>query len=288
MTRGVYAETAEEAGKLEARVRAALAVSPAGTVVTGVTTLALAGIELPDLSKREAETRVHLLAPENVDWAARRADVVVHRRAGHCPQLFHRASGIRTASISDSWVDAVRRLGCEHKWVPWDAGPSVARGLFDSPAKRVFLEAVQLGDVLDRRKHNWARVAQLTACADVSTGPGSKLVRAAAKQLRHGTDSFMETWLRLVLWDAGFPEPMVNHEIKLGGRRRMLDLSWPDRRIALEYQGRQHFADESQAFDDMVRRGQLQQAGWTIHEAAHKDLIDPLGLLSRLARSFGW
>jgi very-short-patch-repair endonuclease len=288
VTHGVYAEAAEEAKSLDLRARAAMSVSPAGTVVTGVTTFALAGIELPDLSRREAEGRIHLVAPDNVTWAARRPGVVTHRRAQHCAQLVHRATGLRTASISDSWVDAVRRLGSERKWTPWETEPAGARGTFDSPSKRVFLEAVQLGDALVRRRHAWTRVAQLATCAELCRGAGSRLVRAAVKQVRAGTDSFMETWLRLVVWDAGFPEPAINHEIKVGGRRRLLDLSWPDRRIALEYQGRQHFSDESQAYDDMVRRGQLQHAGWTIHEAAHKDLLDPLGLLARLSRSFGW
>jgi very-short-patch-repair endonuclease len=96
----------------------------------------------------------------------------------------------------------------------------------------------------------------------------------------------METWLRLVVWDTGFPEPVVNHMVRLNGRRRFLDLAWPREKIALEYHGRQHFEESPQAYDDMVRRGALQDAGWRLVEAAHGDLTDPTGLLRRLANAF--
>jgi hypothetical protein len=148
------------------------------------------------------------------------------------------------------------------------------------------LEAVQLGDALVRRQNRRVAPEQLTACAGaVGRASGARLVRQAHRLIRPGTDSLMETWLRLVVWDAGFPDPEVNWVIGIDGRRRYLDLAWPAQKVGLEYHGRQHFDQSSQAFDDMVRRGELQQAGWTLVEAAFQDLREPLAVLVRLAKA---
>jgi hypothetical protein len=48
---------------------------------------------------------------------------------------------------------------------------------------------------------------------------------------------------------------VVNYEVKLGQRDHLLDLSWPERLVALEYHGAQHFSDSSQARDDVSGGG---------------------------------
>jgi very-short-patch-repair endonuclease len=212
----------------------------------------------------------------------RRRDVTVQHRSHHCDDLAFRSLGVPTAPLSHAWVDAVRLLGHEQNWRPWESEPVFARGRFTSPTKRQFLAAVQLGDVLIRRDRPLTSIDELGACTDATKGPGMRLARAALARLRPRTDSLMESWLRLVVWDAGFPEPRVNHEIRFASGRRYLDLSWPESKIALEYHGRQHFEDADQAYQDFGRRAWLHDMGWTLVEAVHADLLDPSALLGRL------
>jgi very-short-patch-repair endonuclease len=248
----------------------------------------MAGVALPSLALAESQQRVHVLVPGHEVRRPRRPEIVTHRRARHCNGLVYPATGILTTALSHSWVDAVRHLGRANGWQPPAEVPAAARGRFTAGANRILLEAVQLGDALMQRNKPKIKMPELAACVKVAQGPGSKLVQTAFGLVRPGTDSLMETWLRLAVWDAGFPDPEVNHELWIDQHHFFLDLAWPARKIAVEYQGRQHFQDERQAFDDMVRRGFFQQAGWTIVEAAHKDLLEPSDLLARLAQAFGW
>jgi very-short-patch-repair endonuclease len=263
-----------------------MAAAPAGSEVTGVSAFGVQGLPLPDGFAQDAANHVHLLAPAGARHSPRRPGIVGHARAPHCQPVTHPRLGVRLTALTHAWVDAVRRSGLESKWAPWDQRLIPLRGRFDTAPKRAFLEAVQLGDVLMRRQEPWCWPEQLGDCAATARGAGSKLVREAFKQVRARTDSFMETWLRLVVWDAGFPDPVVNLEVSVDRRTYLLDLAWPDQRIDLEYHGRQHFSESTQSYKDVSKRSRLQDAGWTVHEAVYADLVNPADLLLRLARSF--
>ncbi|MDR3359697.1 MAG: hypothetical protein LBO20_03410 [Bifidobacteriaceae bacterium] len=294
LERGVYLDgdadpgSSAGSGGLVNRVRAGLAVAPAGSVVTGATTFTLAGAPLPDGFAEEAAQRVHLLMPPTTRQGPRRPWIVPHTRSPHCAALLLKSAGLLTTPITHSWVDAVQRLGRDTAWRPWSKEPPGLRGRFDRDAKRVFLEAVQLADALVRRQSPWCALEELADCAAAARGTGSKLVRTAFEQVRARTDSFMETWLRLVLWDAGFPDPTVNHDVWVGRQHYFIDLAWPERMVGLEYQGRHHFDRPDQSYGDSRRRGNLQKAGWTIVEAVYADLLDPADLMARLAPTSNW
>lgn len=289
LMRGVYGEP-DGSGQMPptSKVKAALAVSPAGSQATGVTALAMAGAALPDLAAAEAQERIHVLVPGGQAHRPRRPEIVVHQRVPHCPGLIYRPTGILTTSLTHAWVDAVRHLGRSTGWAPPAPVPAPARGLFTQGPSQVLLNAVQLGDALVRRDRPKIHLADLATCVQATRGPGSKLVHAAFALVRPRADSLMETWLRLILWAAGFPDPAINHELWIGDHHFFLDLAWPGIKVAVEYQGRQHFRDEQQAYHDMVRRGVLQQNGWTVIEVAHKDLLNPSDLLGRLAQAHRW
>ncbi len=53
-----------------------------------------------------------------------------------------------------------------------------------------------------------------------------------------------ESWLRLRIVDAGFPRPVVQIEVLDADGRCVyrLDLGWPDRRLAVEYDGQDRAA----------------------------------------------
>jgi hypothetical protein len=85
----------------------------------------------------------------------------------------------------------------------------------------------------------------LVEAADAWSGRHAKLARRAARLVRTGVDSPMETRLRLLLMLAGLPEPDVNFILRApdGSWRRRFDLCYPGVRLIIEYDGRQHAFD---------------------------------------------
>ena len=74
----------------------------------------------------------------------------------------------------------------------------------------------------------------------------------------------METRLRMLIVLAGLPEPVVDHVIRWedGPVRFRFDLSWPDRKVVVEYDGRQHREDLDQWDTDIARRDWMDEQGW--------------------------
>ncbi|HRD13899.1 MAG TPA: DUF559 domain-containing protein [Mycobacterium sp.] len=79
-----------------------------------------------------------------------------------------------------------------------------------------------------------------------------------------GAQSPKETWLRLLLVDAGFPRPQTQIPVLApdGYPRYFLDMGWTDSMVAVEYDGEQHRVDTSQYRGDVVRSEYLESLGW--------------------------
>jgi hypothetical protein len=91
--------------------------------------------------------------------------------------------------------------------------------------------------------------------------------RRLAALVEPATESPGESWLRLRIIDAGFPRPRVQIEIRTAEGRLVyrLDMGWPDRRLAVEYDGQDHHSSQSDRAHDAARRLDLQQTyGWTV------------------------
>jgi hypothetical protein len=160
-------------------------------------------------------------------------------------------------------------------------------GVFTEPRKAAFLEAVQIGDQLVMRKNPLVGFDDFAQYVGSATNMrGVRAARSVFGLVRARTDSTMESWLRLAVWDAGFPDPVVNHPVTVAGKSRFLDLAWPELGIDLEFHGRQHFYEYEQAYGDLARRNQLQLGGWVLVEATESDLMSPGGLLQRLGAVF--
>jgi hypothetical protein len=95
-----------------------------------------------------------------------------------------------------------------------------------------------------------------------------------------------ETHLRLLIVRARLPEPAVAPPVVVpGGLVLHPDLGYPDRRLALEYEGRDHFTDARIIESDIERRELLAEAGWrTIRVTATQLYRDPSGLVARIRR----
>jgi hypothetical protein len=86
-------------------------------------------------------------------------------------------------------------------------------------------------------------------------------------------ESPMESELRLVVLDAGLPTPALQYEVVDGnGELRRLDLAWPERGVAVEYDGVPWHSGADELRRDRVRQVALQDVGWTVIPAMFDDV----------------
>jgi hypothetical protein len=92
--------------------------------------------------------------------------------------------------------------------------------------------------------------------------------------------------LKLLVVEAGFPQPVDQFEVTdaLHCVRYILDLCWPELRIALEYDG--YESHEYRKERDARRDRDLQRRGWITIRATAEDLREPSELLARLDEAF--
>jgi very-short-patch-repair endonuclease len=136
---------------------------------------------------------------------------------------------------------------------------------------------VVLGDSLVKR--GLVTPEELVDAAKSFQGGGRRLVREAAGLVRRDVDSPMESRLRVLIVRAGLREPTVNHKILHadGSVRFRFDLSYPEHRRVIEYDGRQH-AESSEQWDwDISRREWLDSRKWRLVVTRSKDLYSTPG-----------
>lgn len=170
-----------------------------------------------------------------------------------------RRRGVPVTSVADTFLDMARYLG--------------------------LVDLVVLGDSLVQSTRISA--AALMDAAWASSGRNVRLARRAARLLRPGVDSPMETRSRLLIVLAGLPEPSVNHVFRDegGAIRRRLDMAYVARRLAIEYDGRQHADSTAQWHEDVVRREEFDGQGWRLVVLHGRDIYrTPEHTLDRLVR----
>ncbi|WP_347351281.1 hypothetical protein [Intrasporangium sp.] len=126
------------------------------------------------------------------------------------------------------------------------------------------VDLVVLGDSLVRL--GVVTPEQLVAAAATFTGRSRARARRAASLVRRDVDSPMESRLRMLIVLAGLPEPVVNHKIHWadGRVRWRFDLSYPEYRIIIEYDGMQHRESDRQWSTDIGRREWMDNENWRI------------------------
>ncbi|MFF0267284.1 hypothetical protein [Kribbella sp. NPDC004536] len=117
------------------------------------------------------------------------------------------------------------------------------------------------------------RNAAVTYFAEHSDSQAAQILRLAdARAASPG-----ESWLRLRLFDAGFPRPELQVNVKGDNRTYRLDLGYPDnpidgRRLGLEYDSDQWHSSAKQQLKDETRRTELDALGWHIIPVRRPDL----------------
>lgn len=111
---------------------------------------------------------------------------------------------------------------------------------------------------------------------------GIARARLAITLFDAGAQSPKETWLRLVLVDAGLPRPQTQIPVRdeFGTVIAYLDLGWEHLRVAVEYDGDQHRSDRSQYSWDIGRLEILQRLGWIVIRVIAGDR--PAGIVRRV------
>ncbi len=99
--------------------------------------------------------------------------------------------------------------------------------------------------------------------------PGARNLRrleAALDLYDSGAASPKETWLRLLVIRASYPRPQTQIPIRSpdGRRQYYLDMGWNDVKLALEYDGAQHWGDPKRIAYDIQRSEDIDELGWKL------------------------
>lgn len=95
---------------------------------------------------------------------------------------------------------------------------------------------------------------------------GIARARLAIELFDPGAQSPKESWLRVVLIQAGLPRPQTQIPVldEFGDAVAFLDMGWEDVKVAVEYDGEQHRVDRSQYTWDVRRLEMLERRGWIV------------------------
>lgn len=167
----------------------------------------------------------------------------------------------------------IRRIGVISHRTQRKIRRTVVRGLAVTTAEQTFLDLagsldlvdlIVLGDSLIKQQAT--STVKLRAAASEWTGAGAAIARQAAGLVRAGVSSPMESRLRLLIVLAGLPEPMVDHRVYSDHGKLLyrLDLAYPDCKLGVEYDGRQHAESDAQWAHDLQRREYFDSAGWRL------------------------
>jgi hypothetical protein len=177
--------------------------------------------------------------------------------------------------------EIAERFGC--------AITSPGRTAFDLARRGPLTEAVAAVDSVAHACHLTRE--HLRHVADLHPGArGTEQVRRVLELMDPRAESLPETRLRLGLLDRGGPPGVPQYRVTLlTGEDKRLDLAWPERMVALEYDGPGHRSVTGQN-RDAFHRGHLDDLGWDVTVVTSAMLADPAAfdeLVARVLRKLG-
>jgi hypothetical protein len=155
---------------------------------------------------------------------------------------------------------------------------SPERTAWDLVRRLDLVEGVVVLDAIGRLRIPGARPVtseDLLARRDREAGArGCRRLEEAVPLADPRAGSPMETRLRLLLVRAGLPTPEVRYELldEHGFVEARFDLAYPESRLAIEYDGREHPRREY-SFDDSWRDGSTADAGWHTMRFGYDDVM---------------
>ncbi len=140
-----------------------------------------------------------------------------------------------------------------------------ARTAFDIGRRRPARSAVARMDALFRA--TGITVEEVAAVAVDHRGtPGLRQLETVLRWVDAGAQSPKESWLRMILVEAGLPRPRTQIPVRRsdGWSNYYLDMGWEDVKVAVEYDGEHHRTDRLQYAKDARRREELELLGWIV------------------------
>jgi very-short-patch-repair endonuclease len=224
--------------ELQARATAAALVLPPGAAIVRST-----AAWLHDVDTRSPDERGQ---PMDVECVVQRGRTPLHRSGIRCyetdlyPWDLMDVAGTPYTTPARTAADLLR----------WKR-PPMGLAAVDALAAKGLVESDDVLAILER----W---------------PGERFIAQArqyAAWIEPLTESVAETWLRLRILEAGFPRPTAQIRILDEGGKEVfrLDLGWPDRQIAIEYDGEEfHSSHHDQAADQRRRERLKKEFGWHV------------------------
>lgn len=249
VTRDAYVDT-EHADDLALRCAAVLSRVPSAVVSHWT---AAEVLQLPGPAR--ARTGIHVTVGPEVR-APRRRSVVAHSAEGPVE-----AWTVRGVPVTAPW----------RTWCDCAAGGAELADL------------VALGDAV---LHRWPKHDERLRREVLSRvrRRGVRTARSALQLLDGRAESAMESRVRVLLAMGGVPAPVLQLVVRTADDAFVarVDLGWPSRRLALEYDSRHHL-ERSQWLRDLRRREQLEALGWRVLVLTADDVLgDPAGVVRRV------
>jgi hypothetical protein len=179
-----------------------------------------------------------------------------------------------------------------HTWDVSAGETCVVRGMrCTTPARTAFdigrtLEADAAVPILDALM-NATRVKPADVLAVADARPrhrGVQKLRAAMALADSGAESPQESRVRMLLVRAGLPEPETQIEFRdpYGAPYIRVDMGWRQWRVAVEYDGVQHWRDRRQRSWDIDRIAILEAMGWVVIRVSAEMLSRPHVVVARV------
>lgn len=155
-----------------------------------------------------------------------------------------------------------------------------ARTAFDIGRHLLPIRAVPILDALVNA--SGVKVAAVQLLADrYPGGRGVSRLRGTLELVDGGAESPPESRLRLLIVDAGLPPPET--QIEFRDLHIRVDMGWREWKVAVEYDGVQHWSDRRQRAWDLERIAQLEAAGWVVVRVGADMMSRPRVIVERVA-----
>lgn len=160
---------------------------------------------------------------------------------------------------------------------------TAARTAFDIGRTLPLEPAVPILDALMNATN--VKPADIASLADRKSGTrGVRRLRAALERSDGGAESPQESRVRTLLVDAGLPKPQTQLEFHdhYGHAYIRVDMGWREWRVAVEYDGVQHWTDRRQRSWDIDRLATLEAMGWAVIRVSAEMLSRPRVIVERV------
>ncbi|GGE98683.1 hypothetical protein GCM10011313_22080 [Mycetocola zhadangensis] len=250
------------------RAQALATVLPPGQFFSHQTAALIWGMPLPWSLAKDVVVHVAAFKPNR---PTRRAGVVAHHLTPGTATT-RRSRGLPVTSPETTWVQLAPVLNLYDLVA---VGDFILRGT-DELAKYGYSPAYT----------PLATVAELESATSLCRRAGVAKLRDALGRVRDKVESPRETRLRLTLIDRGLPEPEINSEIYSAAGKFLAraDLSYPDFKVIVEFDGEQHRQSRYQFDRDIDRISALEENGWRVIRIRESLLRDNPGEVARRVR----